>query len=295
MKLECSLIPVSWLSAQEKKRRYWRWAASQINSGIGLSLIASYYEKRLDVEIDDALKQLAPFCVLAITAKKLVGNLPLLDAPTAVLATRLHDWVGWRGQSIYTPDYFICATSWENLLTPLKQSAVFSEAVQLKKYAMRFREMPLYNKFIVRIKQGDPPVRNGVMLTSTILLDAYFTRYVRLFESIQAQGLVSQTNKRGFEKMHFSFSGLRSKVSGWFDKDIGVAVGPNGQLVALPGGKHRASIAIVLGLPVVPVQVRMVHVDWLRSLNRSRNLSWQDAILEGVNQLGKLRQSQGYK
>jgi ParB-like chromosome segregation protein Spo0J len=83
-------------------------------------------------------------------------------------------------------------------------------------------------------------------------VDEYFERFVALFRSIEQHGVVRRAAGR--------------------DRDIGVALGPWGDLVRLPGGQHRLAIASVLGLERIPVQIRMVHADLLRRRMDGREL-----------------------
>ncbi len=120
-------------------------------------------------------------------------------------------------------------------------------------------------------------------LNSQELIDDYFQRFVALFHSIQAHGVVPVNSLKGPLAEKFQPSASRRRKTEWGERDIGVAIGPAGELVLLPGGKHRLAVATVLKISHVPVQVRMVHVDWLRKLPRRPGQPWADAVSEGID------------
>lgn len=292
---ECKQIPANLVVSADKNRRYLQWLAAQIMPGFGVSLLPGYRNSQFEQAIERALDAKDGFAVHTAVSRHLIQKMPLLSVPTSVLTTRLHDWVEYKTRRIYAPDYFICSCSWDEVLSPLKRSAIFGEAMQLQKNGMQYKEMRIYAKYSDSIEKGLAPVRNGTRLESVEMLDAYFARYVQLFESVKVHGLLSQAEvrkRKAEEREPFAVvKWLRSRA----ERDIGVALGPDGNHVALPGGKHRAAIAIALGIRAVPAQVRMVHSDWLRSLNKPDNVSWHDAILEGVAHLARSLEVQGEK
>ncbi|MCC5811239.1 MAG: hypothetical protein JJU06_12790 [Ectothiorhodospiraceae bacterium] len=51
---------------------------------------------------------------------------------------------------------------------------------------------------------------------------------------------------------------------GTADEEIGVAIGPDGQLFKASEGQHRFGLALAMKLPIVVAEVRYVHADWWR-------------------------------
>lgn len=294
MSLECRSISAPQMP-RNSSRRYLSWVANRLKFK-SENIVPRYSlrcHQNFDAEISQSLLLESPFCISRNSAWKFIESLPLMRVPTTFLNVRLHDWVDWQGHKIYTPRYFVCAAPFESLLMPLTRSAILQEATQLKKYQMRFREMPLYEKYFKKIRRGCLHSRNGIAIRSAAQLDSYFLNYIKLFNSIGEYGLLSKSEMQDGLDGHLYFSRLRNKVRSYFFNDIEVAIGPNGEIVALAGGKHRASIALVLDLPYAPVKVRMVHVDWLISLKKSANVSWKEAIFEGVEHLARSVEKKG--
>lgn len=65
--------------------------------------------------------------------------------------------------------------------------------------------------------------------------------------------------------------------------DVGTAiVGPDGRLLKTNHGNHRFSIARILGVSTIPVEVVGVHEDWVRSCGIGRDL---DALSDGLRRV----------
>jgi hypothetical protein len=65
-------------------------------------------------------------------------------------------------------------------------------------------------------------------------------------------------------------NGYRSyrEVGGVFEREMGVAVGRDGQLIRNTGGLHRLILSQLLELPRVPVRVVAVHEEWSECVGR---------------------------
>jgi hypothetical protein len=81
-------------------------------------------------------------------------------------------------------------------------------------------------------------------------LDAHFSYLDRLIDSIRRHGLVPQDQAQ-------RIMGPDARRSG----EIEVNIGRNGDFL-FQDGRHRLAIAKVLGLPLVPVTVRVRHTEW---------------------------------
>jgi len=288
---KCTQLNTNEFVASIQKRKIGQFL--DLGRNLSMSVMASL--DGLDRSISSALDKNVSFGVPLLCARGLIADMPLLQVPRSVLHQRLPDWLVCGQQKVYMPNYFVCTAPLEGLISSLRRSSVLSEAKQLYMYEMRFREMPLYKNYLNGLSHGSFPVRNGVPLNTPQRLDEYFKRYVALFESIKQHGLLRQKDSLAKARYLNKTSIVRKWTANWSERDIGVALGGANKIVALPGGKHRAAIAMVLGLPTAPAQVRMVHSDWLRSLNKPDNVSWHDAILEGVAHLARSLEVQGEK
>lgn len=73
-------------------------------------------------------------------------------------------------------------------------------------------------------------------------LDTYVRRYELLADSYQRHGY----------------------LSGQAEEEVGVAIGPEGQLFKASQGQHRFGLALVLQLPSIVAEVQYVHAEWWR-------------------------------
>lgn len=187
-----------------------------------------------------------------------------VDVPTSTLRLGLHDWLT-NGTRIVHPDaYFVGSGDWSAIAYALKDNVIVREAHELLDSGMAYRETSAYQAYLLQIRDGQPARRNRISLDSVEKVDRYFERFVSLFDSIRTKGLLRHDEvARGISRLR-AVSPARRWLSEVLEQDIGVAVGADGTLYKLPGGQHRVAIAIALGLPVLPVEVRLVHQVWLR-------------------------------
>lgn len=208
-----------------------------------------------------------------------------LELPTALLGQRLADWVQCGRQVIHVGDYFIALGGWDAISYPFSKTGVMQEATELSRLDLDYRSTPSYRRYKIAIDGGRPVRRNKVFLSSEALLDAYFERYLGLFRSIGQHGVLPLRAAREVAVGPASESTVRRYRTEVGERDIGVAIGPQGRIYCLPGGKHRAAIATVLGIPKVPVEVRMVHADWVRAMQMRYGVGPAEAVERGLREL----------
>ncbi len=201
--------------------------------------------------------------------------------PTKQLATGLRDWISNGEHVIHTNSYFIGGGKWDAIIYRLSSLPVFREAQELYECDMRFRETASYRRYHIRMQQNDPIRRQHVLMSSTEQVDAYFEKFVTLFESIRENGLLKQFEWGGVEKYPWPVSTFSRWRAGQLENDIGLAIDADGRIHKLPGGQHRTAIATVLGLPSIPVQVRLVHREWLRKIS-SEDVPLSEALTHAI-------------
>ncbi|HEX7036738.1 MAG TPA: hypothetical protein VF210_13245 [Pseudomonadales bacterium] len=166
------------------------------------------------------------------------------EAPSTILA----DWVECGGVMRMTTDYFLGRGDWADLVRSTDGDPVREEARQLAAAGLEYRQTEAYQSLIDALHRPGPrPQRQGRLLDTEAAVDAYFERFVRLFHSIERHGVLSQPALRE--------RGIRFND----DRGLGVAVDASGRLHRLQGGNHRWAIAQVLGVPEVPVELRLIH------------------------------------
>ncbi len=166
-----------------------------------------------------------------------------VDIPPVRISRVLPDWLVIDGVRRHTSDHALFAGDWRGVLRRIETTPVHREAIELAAHAMDYRSTAVYADMVARVDRGEATVRQHRRLRTRADVDAYFERFVALFASIRVRGLLR--HGRGAAR------------------DVGIALGPHGEPVRLPGGQHRLAIAQALELPAIPVQIRMLHTDFI--------------------------------
>jgi hypothetical protein len=136
---------------------------------------------------------------------------------------------------------------------------------------LAYRSTGAYASLIKAAECGKPMWRQQILLDRRELIDLYFERFSALFRSIREHGVLSYNRLRERERAEPG------------ERNVGVAIGCDGQLYRLPGGQHRTAIAKVLGLPSMPVEVRLIHTKWLSGVMSKSSHRPTDAVREGID------------
>ncbi len=209
------------------------------------------------------------------------GERLLAEIPAAVINNRLTDWVQWGGLRLHTGTRFLGAGDWSGISNPVMDSPVAREAKELFDHGLDYRETRAFRRYLERAQKGNPLRRNRIVLADRNLVVDYFERFVALFRSIQENGVLRREalgRGAGFSRRSH-IRRLRTELG---EKEIGIAVGREGEVYRLPGGQHRTAIAMVLGTENLPVQVRLVHAEWVRQRMQAYGGTITGAILRGI-------------
>lgn len=215
-------------------------------------------------------------------AESALGDRLFETIPTQLPAHRMHDWVRCGNGIFHTNDFFLSTGDWSPLLRAVQDCPVLDEAAQLRAAELRYRNTACFEHYIRCKKEGSPLVRNQVKLDTTAKVEAYFERFVDLFQSIADHGFLPLRQARSTRRELDETSSVRRLFTIWGEKDVGIALTAGRGPVLLPGGKHRLAIARVLSLPEIPVRVGMLHVSWLRQLGPVPPGQWLEAIANGL-------------
>jgi len=121
---------------------------------------------------------------------------------------------------------------------------------------------------------------NGMPLRSADDVEAYCRHHLMLIESIRQHGVVRRSELERIGKTASRLTANSAALERG-ETDAGVAIGPRGRLYRYRGGFHRTAAARELGLPSLPVQVKLVHLDWLREMIKETGLPAREAMVEG--------------
>jgi hypothetical protein len=236
--------------------------------------------------LDEADRSGEGFFVATSYVLSRLGNQLLAEIPAAEIKLRLADWVSWRGFRLHIGTRFLGAGDWSGISSSVMDSPVMREAYEILGKDLSYQSIPAYAHYLERAKTGKPVRRNNVVLSSVELIDAYFQRFVDLFRSIQMHGILRRKDYFRYAELSRS-SCIRRLRAEWGEKEIGIAIGAEGQVYRLPGGQHRVAIAMAIGLGTLPVQVRLVHSEWALNQWKNHGGNLSDAIVSGIRCVAK--------
>ncbi|WBV42700.1 hypothetical protein [Pseudoroseomonas cervicalis] len=242
--------------------------------------LSPLFERRLRQALHALLRQpdAAP-PALEPAERYFAGHL-VLQVPPCRLAWQLLDAVSDGRRVVRLGQRFLDAGDWSEAGERLERSVVHLEMAALCDPSAALQESEIYRYMLRRAAAGTPERRNGVALSSPALIDAYFTHYAALRDRLRAEGYRPRAALPR-EAGH----ALRGAAAARREAEVGVAIGPGGEMLRLLGGRHRTALAQLLGLPAMPVRVRLVHAHWLAAQMRRTGLPPHLALPTGLAQL----------
>jgi hypothetical protein len=210
-----------------------------------------------------------------------------LEINPARLKRRISDYVRDSRGDRWAGKWFLDAGDWRDVLSPIEKSPIHREMSELVAAGADYRDTSVYRTLLHSLETGDPRTRNGISLSTVEHLEAYM-RYCRdLIKSMRKRGIVRHSVSGAFYRLRVKHRDIRSMFMDFTERDIGVAIAEDGEIVRHLGGKHRTAIAQALDLPLLPVEVRMVHIRWLAEQMRGTGLPPHLALVEGIPELAR--------
>ncbi|MBA3519171.1 MAG: hypothetical protein H0T75_16395 [Rhizobiales bacterium] len=209
------------------------------------------------------------------------GALHLWVEPRS-LQRRLSDFVADHRGARWIGASFLDAADWSGAVLSLRKSPIHREMGQLVRADLEFRRIAAYQSLLRRAELGQPAVRNGIVLAGVAEIDAYFRYCADLAASMRQHGILPRRELGRLQTSSSTHRAARPRGIDRAERDIGVAVTETGELVRHLGGKHRTAIARVLRLPRIPVEVRLVHVRWLKRQMDRTGLPAHQALPAGL-------------
>jgi hypothetical protein len=233
---------------------------------------------------------LFPRRLAAAVAQREAGGLPSLPSAHARwyfggalvvwtdpsgLTARLHERVRDGEKIVRLADRFLDCGDWSDVISQVARVADHRDMLELVAFGERYPEMQAFRKMIDRIARGRPVRRYRRSLDSEAKVHAYFRYFLALIDSIRTHGYRSR-GQFGAARTPAAL-GVRGRFA-FRQREIGVAIDADGRLLRFLGGRHRTAIAQALALPVVPVEIRLVHADWLAGEVRRAGLPPGEAL-----------------
>lgn len=227
-----------------------------------LPLSETRFERKLVQAMAEARRRGAGFYLAGFAARRALGRQLWIDVDPAVLERRLEHRFRQEGRVHVIRDRFLGAGDWTPLLRRLDRSTTHREVAEVVQAGLRYRETSSYAKAIARARGPKPMQRNFVRLSSPDKVEAYFRQTADMCRSIEEFGVMRRSDY-GRRFSSFARPSVRLPWVEFGELDIGVAVGARGELYRFASGKHRTAAAQALKLASIPVEIRLVHAEWL--------------------------------
>jgi hypothetical protein len=227
-----------------------------------LPLSETRFDRKLGVAMAEATRRGTGFYLVGFAARRALGRELWIDIDPAVLERRLEHRFRQDGQVHIIRDRFLGAGDWTPLIRRLDRSTTHREVAEVVEAGLHYRETPSYAKALDRARGPKPMQRNFVRLSSPDKVEAYFRQTADMCRSIEEFGLIRRSDY-GRRLSSFARPSVRLPWVEFGELDIGVAIGAGGELYRFASGKHRTAAAQALKLASIPVEIRLVHADWL--------------------------------
>jgi hypothetical protein len=256
----CAYVPVPPGKAGRRLPRYRAALEMATAPVLGSQLI---FPRRFDAACERLLANPGAPGISASHSQRFFGASMKLEINPALLRRRISDFV-FDGRSVrWVGLSLLDGADWSAALAPLRRSPVHRELSQLVAAGLDFRRTPAYEGQLRAAREGRPVRRNGVTLATTGQVEDYFRYCAEVVTSIRRHGVVRRDELGRIGVSRPDHGKARPAALDRVERDIGVAVNADGELIRHLGGKHRTAIAKALRLPSIPVEVRFVHVRWL--------------------------------
>ncbi len=197
-------------------------------------------------------------------AAELFGDALHFEADPRLFASNLLFECGPPGARKRVCQFFTGWGDWEQISFDFRNEAIFREVGEVAAQGGWSRQLPSHRKFRVRMRDGRPVRRNNVALDTVAKIDAYFENTASLLASIAAKGVVRRPAFTIEMAAAFAASEIRPVAAEIVERDVGAGIGPRGELLRVCPGLHRTAAALHLGVASMPVELRMIHIAFLR-------------------------------
>lgn len=262
-------------------------ARSPIFARLGAPIFGSrlVFPRRFDRAVAQLLDDATATNVPSEHAVWYFGASLQLEVDPASLTRRLSDYVVDHRGTRWTGTSFLDAADWSAALSPIDRSPIHREMCELVAAGSDYRDTRAYRNLVYAIELGRPGSRNGVPITSAKEVEAYFDYCRDLIESARMRGVVRRRVSGAFHRLRVKHRKVRSPAFDSRERDIGVAITADGEIVRHLGGKHRTAIAQALKLPWLPVEIRLVHARWIAEQMKRTGRPAHSALKRGVREL----------
>ena len=224
------------------------------------------------------------FYLGGFAAQRALASKLWIDIDPAMVDKRLQHRFRHEGRACNVREKFLGAGDWTPLLRRLDRSSTHREVTEIVQAGFDYLATSSYRNALARARGPKPMQRNFVLLSSPAKVEAYFRQTAEMCRSIQDIGLFRRSDY-GRRPTGLAGPSVRLPWIEFGEVDIGVAIGAAGELYRFASGKHRTAAAQALNLPSMPVEIRMVHGDWLARQMAETGLAPVGALAFGIERL----------
>lgn len=273
------------------KLRLWRIAPGMGASSRAIATLKSIlplgrdsFERRLVLALRLAADDPNGFFLEGYAARRALGPSLVINIDPMRLKQRMKHRAGAAANRVYFEDKFIGSGHWQPMLHPISGSSTHRDVQEVIGAGLDYRNTEAYRRALAKAGGTNPVRRNFVALKSPQLVDRYFRQVVDLCQSITKNGISRRADFR-HTSTAFKNPAVRLPWVELVEADIGMAIGPSGELYHFGSGKHRIAAAQAMRLSVVPAEVRLVHFAWLQHQMVTTRLPPTEALLHGIRSL----------
>jgi hypothetical protein len=252
-----------------------------------LPMSQARFDRKLGRAMAEATRRGTGFYLVGFAGRRALARELWIDVDPAVLERRLEHRFRHDGRVQIIRDRFLGAGDWTPVLRRLDRSSTHREVAEVVKAGLHYRETHSYAKALARARGPKPMRRNFVRLSSPDKVEAYFRQTAEMCRSIEEFGLMRRSDY-GRRLSSFARPSVRMPWVEFGELDIGVAIGAEGELYRFASGKHRTAAAQALRLTSIPVEIRLVHAEWLEGFMET-GLTPLVALRKGIEALAQAK------
>lgn len=177
------------------------------------------------------------------------------------LTSSFHD------QDLFLKGLYLIPGQWDKTETLFRDYPTYQYMKELFDNNFDYLKTRRYRELIDKIETGEViEHKHFKMRSKEDVIEDYFRRYIGIFKSMEEKGYIPNKNNPGL-----------------------VAIGRNGELIKTSRGRHRLSIAQLLGIKSIMVKVEFIHPEWMMKHYQGDQLSvevLQNALKDIQNEHG---------
>lgn len=208
------------------------------------------------------------FAVPFEEATQVFGDELLLDIDPGHLTENLPFQIRIAQTPTRICDFFHGAGNWKRISFDFRDRPIYQEMQEILTHDGPLRNLKSYRDCVAQMSEGRPRTSNGVALDRIEKIDLYFQSNRKLLDSIRAHGVMRRPAFDTVRAEAYETSPVRTLHSEVIERDVGIGIGANGEIYRVCQGLHRTAAAVLLGVPVMPVQLRLIHLGFLRRMMR---------------------------